>query len=187
VSVKNRKLCHGCEGSVHIHAIKCPYCGTDLAGSMAVVEEAPPPAYALHCVEKQEAPPPAYVARVIEEEEIVPPVQMAREAERVAPSTAVNPKTVLTPMFLIVPGAFFLLFGMMLLLFSHDGVLTLRWNANYWFLYLGLALPLLYSGWRLLNREAQGEEREPQQLQPQEREKERPTVKFGPSDERYRQ
>ena len=47
-NAKNRKLCWNCDGSVHIHATKCPYCGTDL-----VAEESPAP-------QQQPAPQPLY-------------------------------------------------------------------------------------------------------------------------------
>ena len=56
-------------------------------------------------------------------------------------------------MLLLLPGSFFLFFGMILLFFSNDGTLSLEWNAHYWFFYLLLAAPLIYYGWRTLNRQ----------------------------------
>lgn len=53
----------------------------------------------------------------------------------------------MTPLVLLLPGSIFAFFGLMLLLFSQDGSLSLTWNANYWYLYLLAASPLLYYGW----------------------------------------
>lgn len=185
MSAKNRKLCFNCDGSVHIHATKCPYCGANLSAApveaqVAVEEPVPPPPYVARARELEEVPPPVYSVAPVERKESRS--ERIEEPKEPARREVADPKAVLMPMFLIIPGAFFFLFGMMLLLFSHDGVLTLRWNAHYWYLYLGLATPLLYFGWRFLHRESHEEE-----LQPQEAEQERPKQKFGPSDDRYDQ
>ncbi|MDF2549092.1 MAG: hypothetical protein K0S07_159 [Chlamydiales bacterium] len=52
----------------------------------------------------------------------------------------------------LLAGAFFLMFGLILALFSTDGKLTLSWNSQYWLFYLLGALPLLWFGWSALQR-----------------------------------
>ena len=57
-------------------------------------------------------------------------------------------KHVLWAITFLLSGSVFFLFGTALALFSHNGVLTLQWNGDMWFLYLLVALPLLFFGWR---------------------------------------
>lgn len=53
---------------------------------------------------------------------------------------------------LLLSGSVFFLFGVILWLFSEDGMLTLRWDSTFWFIYAVLALPLLFFGWRYLSQ-----------------------------------
>jgi hypothetical protein len=64
----------------------------------------------------------------------------------------VKSRAEILPMLLLIPGTFFLLFGLVLVLFSKEGLLTLHWNARYWFVYLLLSAPLIYFGWKALRR-----------------------------------
>lgn len=154
---KNRKLCFNCDASVHTHATKCPYCGTELSeGAMHAV--APPPPYAPPESEpvvtrRVVTPPPPYNPTPLTEPT---PSQPQPSAIEVPPppkrEVVVNSRAAILPMLLLLPGAFFMLFGAILILFSSDGTLTLRWNAHYWVLYLAFSLPLLYFGWRALER-----------------------------------
>jgi hypothetical protein len=61
-------------------------------------------------------------------------------------------KTVVMALLLLGSGSMFFLFSIVLLLFSQDGVLTLRWNSDYWPLYLGPACIALSYGWYTLNK-----------------------------------
>lgn len=54
------------------------------------------------------------------------------------------------PFALLLAGSVFLVFGLILLIFSHEGTLTLHWNASYWFIYLVAAAILLFIGGRSL-------------------------------------
>lgn len=80
-----------------------------------------------------------------EEMRMVQPVHMP-------PPPSKSFKEALYPLLCLLPGAVFFLFSLVLLLFSQQGVLTLRWSAAYWYVYLGASLPLLYLGWRLLDQ-----------------------------------
>lgn len=162
MNAKNRKLCPNCEGSVHIHATKCSYCGTDLVTQSSLLQEAPPPQFAPRSV--AEAPPAPYspysIPRLVEERAVEPEPQAEGVVQPVVEAAPVQTKSTspLLPMFLLIPGVFFLLFGMIMFLFSRGGVLSLSWDAHYWFVYLGGALPLLYYGWRLLQKVEEDQE-----------------------------
>ena len=51
---------------------------------------------------------------------------------------------------LLLAGSVFFLFGLVLALFSHQGVLTLQWDGSIWYVYSALSVPLLIIGWRSL-------------------------------------
>jgi hypothetical protein len=159
-NAKNRKLCWNCDGSVHIHATKCPFCGTEL-----VAEEAPPTQQTFQQTYQQpepppqpvsqEPPPPPYVQRVQSQSYALPQQsswqeQLPEEESKPAPEPRARGDAM--PLLMLLPGAFFFLFAMLLLLFSEDGLLTLSWQAKHWFVYFLVAMPLLYLGWRSLNR-----------------------------------
>ena len=111
----------------------------------------------------QEAPEPPYghyreptpvMARPLSETVPQIPPSMPQEA---APQQVLHQEEgrgVVVPMLLLLPGVFFLLFSLILLLFSNHGLLTLQWKAQYWFIYAGVALPLLYFGWRSLGSQS---------------------------------
>jgi hypothetical protein len=152
-SAKNRKRCFNCDASVHTHATKCPYCGTDLSEHPAspFLSATPPPAPSEELVvTRRVVTAPPYNATP----ESPPSFQMAPDGPSPPPKerSGSSLRTAVLPMLLLLPGAFFLLFGAILILFSSEGVLTLRWNAHYWAFYLAVALPLLYFGWRALDR-----------------------------------
>lgn len=53
---------------------------------------------------------------------------------------------VATTMALLMGGTFFFLFGCLLYFFSEGEYFVLRWSNSYWFIYLLIALPMLYFG-----------------------------------------
>lgn len=139
--LKKKKLCWNCEGSVDRDAENCLYCGVylhpeDKKKQQEELEEEDfePPYQEEEVVEEKTTPAPSYVAEAIAEPKI----------------TQQNIKAALIPILFLLSGSFFFFFGMILYLFSTDGVFVLRWNAHYWFVYLFLSAPLLFGGWRAL-------------------------------------
>ncbi|MBS0622182.1 MAG: hypothetical protein JSR80_04400 [Verrucomicrobia bacterium] len=147
---KNRKLCWNCDGSVHIHATKCPYCGSDLVAEQPSQPLAVPPAPKVQTQSSSlpPPPPPPYVRQVAPalppepEPLIFQPTEQANEPKRGNGG--------FISLLLLLPGAFFLLFAFLLLLFAKEGLLSLEWKAKYWWIYLSLSIPMLYFGWRFL-------------------------------------
>ena len=68
--------------------------------------------------------------------------------ERVAEAPSEPATASLFSLVLVLSGTLFLIYALFLLFFSTDGVLILRWDASYWFVYLFVALPLLIWGLR---------------------------------------
>lgn len=143
-----KKLCWNCEASVALHEENCPYCAVYLGPASVSGDEsqndplAPP--YKIQVMEEEggELPEAPYAAEESEEDEV--------ELEALEPTG--DMKEVAIPTSLLLGGTVFFLFGLVLLLFSQDGVFTLRWNSEYWYLYQLAAVPMLYFGWRSLNQ-----------------------------------
>ena len=166
--IRNNKLCWNCEGSVHPHAIHCPYCGVSLTTREPAETESIARSYAINTPRGHtggDIPAPPYNlpqgrhesgARDVHKEEW-------REAIAEEENTSGGFLTSflaepLMPIVLLLPGIVLFLFGLMLVAFSSQGVLTLEWSAKYWFVYLLLAAPLLYFGWRILGTSSADEE-----------------------------
>jgi hypothetical protein len=79
-----------------------------------------------------------------------PPIETVTATAPQDEEIAQHPAPVLMTLLLLIPGAFFLLFSLMLVLFADNGILTLSWDAGYWIVYFILSLPLLIFGWRSL-------------------------------------
>jgi len=137
-TTQKKKLCWNCEGRVSFEEENCPYCSVYLGP--ALEEEG-----------KQDVLAPPY--QIVEEEQEVPesPYQMENDqVEEDAPEldeAKSDMRQVVLPLGMLSAGSLFFLFGLMLLIFSDHGTLTLSWSADYWYLYVLLALPALLFGW----------------------------------------
>ena len=93
--------------------------------------------------EEQEVPEAPYAESIAES-----PSTLSPEAEKMGNDF----RNLLLITSLLLTGTLFLLFATALLLFSQNGVFTLRWNGDLWFIYLALALPMLFFGWQRLQQ-----------------------------------
>lgn len=143
-----QKLCWNCEASVSLAEENCPYCAVYLGPATITgyeEEEELAPPYKME--ETQEVPASPFEAEkpVAKKEEYV-------EDEPLVHQSNGEMSVVAIPMSLLLGGTVFFLFGIILYLFSREGVFTLHWNGEYWYLYQLLALPMLYFGWKALQR-----------------------------------
>ena len=129
---KRQKLCHNCEGGIDLDVIVCPYCAADLRIEKTLQPKAAP----------AQVVPPLYP-------QAQEPIEETQEA---APIQQSNPS--LVPHLLLASGAQIFMLGLLLILFSHDGTLVLKWNARYWVFYIAASLPLLIFGYRSLLKNA---------------------------------
>jgi hypothetical protein len=145
---KRQKLCHNCEGEIDLDVIVCPFCAADLR------EEKPEQLRSLFnpSVKKLNedislkvplypgSQPPAQEA--IESPEEVAAID-TKEAEA-------KPQSFFRATIFFTLGVQLFLLGLLMLLFSHKGVLVLRWNSSFWFLYCLSGAPFIYFGYRAL-------------------------------------
>lgn len=150
----DKKLCWNCDANVGIHFEDCPYCGVNLAKG----EEEKIPSLKRKTpfgpTEKSDnIPKPPYASKfsgdtsASDEEWRKGPDQQTDEMQEV-----VSNKNELFALLLLLPGIVFFLFGLILMLFSHDGTLTLRWSDHFAYLYFIGAIPLIFIGWRFLKK-----------------------------------
>lgn len=142
-----KKLCWNCEGNVSREASNCPYCGVYLHRDQD--EEID-----IEDDEEEELAPiyrsvsPENNSTAIPQAPYSAPQPATRQENEAKPSSVqAEWKNTFIPLLLLLSGSFFLLFGLTLFLFSHNGFLTLQWKESYWPFYLIAALPLLYFGW----------------------------------------
>lgn len=138
-AIPKRKLCWHCEGNITLEEENCPYCGvyTHSAenNTFGSNQDNPfAPAYKF---------PETDLSNSLEqtqEEEV--PVQSDQLHDWIS---------FLKPLFYLLLGSTLGIFGCVLLLFNNNGVFTLQWNADIWYLYLSFSLPLLWLGIRSLS------------------------------------
>ena len=130
-----KKQCTQCEGEVHAYELQCPFCGAELLEES--VFETPPP---YTPSDEEEFGLPENEAQEEEAEE-------EWESDPVEAGDVSNP--VLT-LFLLIPGSVLFILGLALFLFSSEGKLVFEFSSKYWFLYLLLAWPMLFWGFRSL-------------------------------------
>ena len=150
MTTKKTKLCWNCEGVVDRSSENCIYCGVYLHPEKEDIQEdqvdsATAPLYTPVEHEDEDYEPHYHT----EEDEKIVYEEIHAEKNRQGTSSE-DIRGVILPLAFLLAGSIFLLFGLILYFFSKDGVFVLKWNANYWFIYLLVAIPLLYIGWRTL-------------------------------------
>lgn len=160
MSKKNdKRLCWNCDGSVSLHLNQCPYCGVDLSRPVEQEEENPFKNFSSPFqspFSSESIPKPPYGnaynqdLSVSEEEWKNALGDEAESSQSEEDEVDATTKREMIALLLLLPGVVFLLFGLALILFSSEGVMTLKWNQNFAYFYFLGAVPLLLLGWRAL-------------------------------------
>ena len=141
-----KKLCWNCEGNVNLNEELCPYCGVAVSqiglGSKEDDQDSQTETYRI--------PSSPYAQN--DEDEIKKNLKEFKENSSVASIADSDDQTrpIVITMALMMTGGVFFLFGWVLLLFASHGYLQLRWSDDYWYIYILLALPMLFFGIRNL-------------------------------------
>lgn len=137
---EKKKLCWNCEGNVSRSAENCPYCAVYLnpeSGEEAAIKPFYSPQDSTGAIPKAPYLP-------IEEG---PQEEQTIKSERSEDHLL---QSIFLPIILLTAGLFSLLFAAILFLFSTNGVLTLEWDGELWYLYPIVGVPLLLVGLKLL-------------------------------------
>jgi hypothetical protein len=144
-----KKMCWNCDGNVQLEEDVCPYCQTSLDGFMGGMADGSL-LYPSARGQSKVIPAAPFAPQHTEEEE--------SSDEALNHGNENNLLSFTCALALMMGGIILMIFAIALCVFSHNGKLTLQWNSDYWLLYCGMALPLLYLGVRTLQRlEDQGE------------------------------
>ncbi len=153
----HKKICWNCEGYVHIYELQCPYCGVDLSPSSG--EDVPENQHTAQDELESHIPPPYSQLENIIDEENKDGFEKEENFNNQEYSSIESESSLsLTPLILLLPGSVLFLFGIALFLFAYDGVLTLTFDAKYWFMYLFASVPLIYFGFKPLFPQREKEE-----------------------------
>jgi hypothetical protein len=151
----DKRLCWNCEGNVSHHLAQCPYCGVDLT-QPAAREESSFKGFGtpFQSAPRSDIPQSPYersqtkdFAVTVTEEEWNSTLNAGKEHPKQADASLTAKKEMMA-FLLLLPGIVFFLFGLALIFFSNEGILTLRWNQDVAYFYFLGAFPLLYLGWR---------------------------------------
>lgn len=142
---KRQKLCYNCEGEVDLDVIVCPFCAADLREPQQKTSFSPTAHSVTQLQTEQSLYPPPYS----KPQETALPLLEEETPVAEEPSSS---KSSLLAIGLVSFGMQFLMLSLLMLFCSHEGVLLLKWNAHTWFLYFFASAPLLYFGYRALNK-----------------------------------
>jgi hypothetical protein len=145
---KKKKLCWNCEGNVSVEAENCPYCAVYLSPSGSSDKDLHSPPYGKNQTETSSEIPASPFAS----QDVAPSEATKNDLSENSGEGFELMKNIIQPLLLLLAGSVFFIFGLALLLFSHNGVFTLRWNGSYWFFYLLLGIPMLFFGWLSLQQ-----------------------------------
>lgn len=158
-AIPKKKLCWNCEGNVSRQIDNCPYCGVYLHAEELEEEGFWHPSrqsskYQELEQEQEQDPTPSPLYQITPEvEETTATHPKIEELELKAHLVSFEQlKQDVFPTLFLMSGSVFFLFGVILLLFSQEGSLTLQWNGNHWIYFLALGIPFLCYGWKCLQQ-----------------------------------
>lgn len=138
-AVPKKKLCWHCEGSIDRNIDNCPFCGVYIHAPESDEDDSWNPQFTLKVLSKKDDP--------VEEDQIASNELPQQENASIAQSFPFEEiKKEVLPMLLLFLGSCFFLFGSVLLLFSHEGTLTLQWKSEYALYFLLVGIPSLFLG-----------------------------------------
>ena len=153
------KMCPSCHGNAPLHVDICPYCANSFFEKNETISNENISQDNSSTLSYEETLtslyPPPYKPKVIptstttnndavydEETGIQHETQQVNESDEEVLEE--REKNSLIPIVLFWLGVNILVFSIILIVFSADGVLYLKWNTKYWFLYSLISIPLIY-------------------------------------------
>lgn len=152
-AVPQKKLCWNCEGNVAKDIDNCPYCGVYLHATEIEENSIWNPAYRPN-IDEKDIPSPLYQVLGSDEDQGQQHDEQHEAFHSSDESKSIKWNHLLSqlkhdvfPILFLMMGSIFFLFGVVLLLFSQNGTLTLQWQESDGMYFLLLALPLIGFGW----------------------------------------
>lgn len=153
-TVLKKMLCWNCDGNVTKETDNCPYCGVYLHGAESDKESSIwSPSYRPTHNQEASVSSPAYqeTENVSEEPETTDtPEQVLINKPSINPNLKQafqHLQKEFFPLIFLMAGSVFFLFGIIILLFSHEGTFTLQWKEDLWIYFIGISLLSGFCGW----------------------------------------
>jgi len=144
------RLCWNCEGSVSVEAETCPYCGVSVVpASLDSVSASFTPSYRIGSTPEAVIPRSPYTVDDGES------VESAKEQTKESDESVTDDDQFRHALFaavMLLAGSVLFIFGLALMLFSNNGIFVLKWDGSLWFVYLAIAFPFLFAGWRFFSK-----------------------------------
>lgn len=148
---QKKKLCWNCEGNVSLDDENCPYCGVSVIPASLEIPNLHAPPYQMGHIQENVIPRAPYKSEEHLDSTNEAHADKSKEEGEDIEDTSINEfKNILLSLLFLLTGSLFFLFGLTLMLFSHNGLFTLQWNGTMWYIYSLLSIPLLFFGWRAL-------------------------------------
>ena len=143
-----KKICWNCDEEVYHHQEKCPYCGSSL-NAMSEREEKEDDLDLEDSLASLYRPP--YSVR---NQEPAPEIPRRYAYQKAQPRELEEKKgnKELWSLLLLSCGGQLLTLGLLIFFFSDNGFLTLRWKSSHWIFYCLLAIPFLWSGYKVFKK-----------------------------------
>ncbi|MBA2728381.1 MAG: hypothetical protein H0U49_09450 [Parachlamydiaceae bacterium] len=150
---ERKKMCWNCEGNVNLNAENCPYCQSALYpqgedSEKPIKQEYPSPykpPRTDHSMSQSFAPSSPFTGKIAQEDS--EENEHSEENDEISDIRHVSDtKNVVVTMGMLMGGLVFFIFGLLLLLYSSNGYLVLRWSNAYWFFYAGIGALMIFLG-----------------------------------------
>lgn len=156
---KRQKMCYNCEGEVDLDVIVCPFCAADLRDDGP--DQTMGKSYAsadllqrgeIHGETSHSLYPSSSFTKEEMQEEIFSEEKTFVSEQAPQKRFSSQASRFICPTILFTLGVQLFVLGMFILLFSHKGIVVLKWDGTLWFLYVLAACPLLFGGYHFLSK-----------------------------------
>ncbi len=158
--VEKQKMCPSCDGRIPIDSEVCPYCTQEFqtqplkSQSSLFQSQSLEDSLASLYKPPYQSKRPSHDPLPIEKSSSISSknVEASLYGNQRQEELLQEPKGSLLSIILLLSAGHLFVFGILLFVFAQNGVLHLEWNANNWFFYCLGAIPLLYFGWKQLQK-----------------------------------
>lgn len=147
-STEKMRLCPYCEGSVPLGSANCRFCGSFFDNTEAPAKGP----FKQRLAPMDYTPPYVPATENIHESVFYPEKDEKSYKVKENDSTEEEEKGHLIALTLLSCGSMLFTLSLLLLFFSEHGRVVLEWKSRYWSLYMILATPMLYYGFKKLKQ-----------------------------------
>ena len=142
------RMCPYCEGTVPLESISCRFCGSSFEEQPDQMERG----FTKDTQNTYYNPPYTPGGAIFSDSVFKPENKEAAKASVYEDTNEEEEKGHILALTLLSVGGMFLTLSFLLFFFSEHGRVILEWKSRYWSLYMIIAVPLLYYGFKKLRK-----------------------------------